>query len=247
MLKKFLSSLSKTGDVRKKISPDASIEEKINKESFSSVFYSQDGENAVLSAFYAEEPSYKGFYIDLGALHPFRFSNTQYFYEKGWRGINIDATPGSMNLFNEFRSEDINLEVGISSSSKSLTFYCFEEPALNSFNKELSELRISKGLKLIDKKKVKTSPINKILEKYLPKNKKIDFINMDLEGLEIEVLKSIDWKRYSPDYFLIEELSLANKDFANSNKSEIHKILLKNRYEMVAKTRRTLVFKRKIV
>lgn len=246
ILKKFLSSFSNSDDTKNKMSIEISLEKKVNKENFSNIFYSQDGEDMVLSAFYAEQPAYEGFYVDLGALHPFRFSNTQYFYEKGWRGINVDATPRSMKLFNEFRPNDINLEIGVSSSSKFLTFYCFEEPALNSFNKEISESRILKGLKLISKKKVKTLSINKILEKYLPENKKIDFINIDLEGLEIDTLKTIDWQKYAPDYFLIEELPLANKDLFGLNKSEIYKILLKNGYGIVAKTRRTLIFKRNI-
>ena len=67
-------------------------------------FYSQDGEDTLLMGFYEGSPEYKGFYIDIGALHPLRFSNTQIFYERGWHGINIDSTPGSMKLFNEVRS-----------------------------------------------------------------------------------------------------------------------------------------------
>ncbi len=61
----------------------------------------------IVASFYDSNPHYKGFYVDIGAHHPFRYSNTQFFYEKGWRGINIDATPGSMDRFKDFRPEDI--------------------------------------------------------------------------------------------------------------------------------------------
>ena len=65
--------------------------------------YSQEGEDLVLRKIFKKQD--KGFYVDVGAHHPKRFSNTFLLYKKGWNGINIDATPGSMKLFNKFRSE----------------------------------------------------------------------------------------------------------------------------------------------
>ena len=56
---------------------------KSRQQEFRKNFYSQDGEDTLLSAFYEGQPGYKGFYVDIGALHPLRFSNTQIFYEKG--------------------------------------------------------------------------------------------------------------------------------------------------------------------
>lgn len=73
--------------------------------------YSQEGEDMILHRIF--ERQCKGFYVDIGAHHPFRFSNTYLFYKRGWSGINIDAMPGSMNIFNKFRNRDINLEYGI--------------------------------------------------------------------------------------------------------------------------------------
>jgi hypothetical protein len=68
----------------------------LNKPVYYKRFYSIDGEDAILDSLYEGKPKYKGFYLDIGAYHPLRYSNTHYFYEKGWNGINIDATPGSM-------------------------------------------------------------------------------------------------------------------------------------------------------
>ena len=84
-----------------------------------------------------------GFFVDVGAHHPQRFSNTYYFYLKGWSGINIDAMPGSMKIFDDLRSRDINLEIPISDKSEILTYYEFDEPALNSFSLSLSHERIT--------------------------------------------------------------------------------------------------------
>lgn len=86
------------------------------------VFYSQDGEDALLSSFYERKKGYKGFFVDVGAHHPYRFSNTAYYYKKGWRGINIEPTPNLFNVFLKHRKRDINLNLGIG-SGETLTFY----------------------------------------------------------------------------------------------------------------------------
>lgn len=78
--------------------------------------YSQEGEDLILKRFFSNKE--KGFYIDIGAHHPKRFSNTYLFYSKGWNGINIDAMPGSMRLFNQIRKRDLNLEVPIAKKRK---------------------------------------------------------------------------------------------------------------------------------
>ena len=73
--------------------------------------YSQDGEDMVLRKIFKNQKM--GFYVDIGAHHPKRFSNTHLLYKKGWKGINIDATPGSMKLFNQLCPRDTNLELGV--------------------------------------------------------------------------------------------------------------------------------------
>ena len=106
---------------------------------YASLSYSQEGEDMILKRIFNEKKN--GFYIDVGAHHPKRFSNTHYFYLKGWRGINIDAMPSSMKLFNKQRPKDINLEIAISDKKEVLTYYGFNESALNSFSKEISNQR----------------------------------------------------------------------------------------------------------
>ena len=81
---------------------------------YSNISYSLQGEDMVLKELFADKN--QGFYVDVGAHHPFRFSNTYLFYKKGWRGINIDAMPRSMELFDKFRPRDINIECGVASN-----------------------------------------------------------------------------------------------------------------------------------
>ena len=103
-----------------------------NSLAFSNLSYSQEGEDLILNRFFNNKEN--GFYVDVGAHHPRRFSNTYSFYKKGWRGINIDALPGSMVAFNKERPNDINLEIGISKKESELLYYMFNEPALNTFS-----------------------------------------------------------------------------------------------------------------
>ncbi|NTW45585.1 MAG: FkbM family methyltransferase [Candidatus Moranbacteria bacterium] len=206
--------------------------------------YSQDGEDIVLAAFYESLPGYKGFYVDIGAFHPYRYSNTQYYYERGWSGINIDALPGSMELFNRKRVHDINIEAGISEVGGVLQYYSFREPALNSFNQEISELRIREGWELLGKESIRTLNINELLKQYVPEGKKIDFMNLDVEGLDYVILQSLDWDLYRPDFLLVEALDIVDRDIMEYEETEEYNFLRERGYSVLARTRRTLIFGR---
>lgn len=198
----------------------------------------------VLKSFYENKKGYKGFYVDVGAHHPVRYSNTYYFYKKGWRGLNIEPTPTAITPFNILRSRDINLNVGVGSAHKTLTFYCFNEPALNTFSEELA-LEVDKKdnkYKIIQRVKVEVVPLRDLLKKYLPAGVKIDFMTVDVEGLDFEVLKSNDWDKYSPEYLMVE----GHIDFEEIVNYDVYQFLAEKNYKLVAKTFRTLIFKYKI-
>lgn len=202
--------------------------------------YSQHGEDMVMKSFYDGMIGYKGFYVDIGAHHPIRFSNTQYFYKQGWRGINVDATPGSMKLFNLLRRRDINLEMGIAPEKGEMIFYCFDEPALNGFNADVAKDRDKNTrYKIIKEVKVPTMPLSGLFSQFLPKGQKVDFMTIDVEGLDLEVLKSNDWEKYRPDYLMVEDTF----DDNGFNESAIHKFLHSVNYKLVARTTLTSIYK----
>ena len=213
---------------------------------FSKKYYSQDGEDVILRSFYEYQKD-KGFYIDIGAYHPFGLSNTQLFYEIGWRGINIDARPDSMKLFRKVRKRDVNLEMGVSDKEGELEYFSFECANINSFDKRTSEEWINNGYKLKEIQKIKVFPINSILEKYVPEGQKISFISMDVEGFEERIIKSLDFKKFAPEYFLIEELDYVENDFMEYRTSLIYNLLKDKGYIVIAKTKRTVIFKQIIL
>ena len=201
--------------------------------------YSQEGEDMVLKRIFDNQTN--GFYIDIGAHHPKRFSNTYNFYLKGWKGINIDAMPKSMDLFNKIRPRDINLELGVGQKEEELYYHIFNEPALNSFSKELSETRdkAQDSYFIKDVIKVEVKPLNKILDTHLINNE-IDFLNVDVEGLDLDVLKSNDWSKYRPKFVLVEILSSNLHDI---DKDPIFQLMKEKNYIIFSKQVNTVFFK----
>ncbi len=192
--------------------------------------YSQEGEDIILNRIFNKN---KGFFVDVGAHHPFRFSNTYFFYKKGWRGINIDAAPGSMKLFNKFRKRDINLELAINSKRQKMDFFIFEEGALNSFSQELSEKRMAAGFPLKYKTEIVTSTLEEVLNAHNSEFETIDFLSIDVEGSDLDVLRSNDFKKYRPKVIIVEVL---NKGFKEVLESGINRFLEEQHYVLRAKS-----------
>ncbi|MAT57389.1 MAG: SAM-dependent methyltransferase [Ignavibacteriae bacterium] len=201
--------------------------------------YSQEGEDLILHKIFPDKKN--GFYVDIGAHHPFRFSNTYYFYRKGWRGVNIDAAPGSMKLFNKYRSRDINIEAAISNKIETLTYYKFNDPALNTFDKDLAQTRIGNKYKIISEEKIAAIPLKEILSKQ--KIGDIDFMSIDVEGLEMKVLESNDWNVYQPKILLVESIA---SDLVAIYNTELYKFINNMKYTLFAKTFNTLFFKKDV-
>jgi FkbM family methyltransferase len=160
--------------------------------------YSQSGEDMILNTILCDVR--RGFYVDVGANNPTIQSNTHFFYKKGWYGINIDALPGSMKIFNRMRPRDINLEVPISDKEEKLIYFMFSPSFYNSF---LEESAVLLKDKLIGKKKLTTKTLSWVLDNYST-NREIDFMTIDVEGLVFQVLKSNNWIKYRPKVLVIE-------------------------------------------
>jgi FkbM family methyltransferase len=166
--------------------------------------YAQEGEDRILMRYF--DGRKKGFYLDVGAHHPKLYSNTFLFYNQGWNGINIDAMPGSMEIFNKQRPRDINIEAAISKNTEKLPFYIFSDKALNTFSKDLADAREDKekGHYLVETKIINTIPLSEILEKYLPQNQHIDFMTLDIEGYDLNALESMNLNQFRPELILVE-------------------------------------------
>jgi FkbM family methyltransferase len=204
--------------------------------------YAQEGEDRVLARFIGSQE--KGFYVDIGAHHPQRFSNTYHFYLNGWSGINVDAMPGSMDEFKRIRPKDINLEMAISDKKESLTYYEFNETALNGFSKELSDERDGlRDYKVVATHQIETHTLTEILDENLPQGQTIDFMSVDVEGLDLQVLKSNNWEKYRPRFVLAESLQTI-ESIDSLKDSEIYCYMISSGYHLCAKLLCTIIFAR---
>lgn len=215
---------------------------KVSKDwEFINISYSQEGEDLVLDRIFESKPN--GFYVDVGAHHPKRFSNTYKFYCKGWSGINIDAMPGSMDIFEVIRPRDINLEIPVSKEVENLTYFIFNEPALNTFNEKEANLKSKiEGYYIIEKKILQTRPLSMILDEYLVNaNTPIDFMSIDVEGLDMQVLQSNNWSKYRPTYVLAEDLRVNNNNGLCGQ--QLLEYMTGIQYQLVGRTVNTVFFK----
>lgn len=201
--------------------------------------YSQEGEDLILSRIFSGQA--RGFYIDVGAHHPRRFSNTRLFYRRGWNGINIEPNPAAMSAFRSDRRRDVNLQLGVSDRAGTMTYYAFDEPALNTFDRELVDWRLANtSYKLIKTIEIPVVRLDSILQEHLPKGQGIDFMSVDVEGHDLAVLRSNDWTRYRPKCVLAEAIG---KSIEEDMRSEIFLYMKDCGYELLGKTYNTLVFR----
>lgn len=219
----------------------AQLRETYGAHFYASRSYSQEGEDLVLRRLFEGRPP--GVFVDVGAHHPHRFSNTYLLYCLGWRGINIDARPGGMAAFARHRPRDLSLELGVSGTPGELTFHVFEEPALNTFDAALAQQRLAEGWPLVGKRQVACQPLATILDRELPRleTQAIDLLSIDVEGLDLQVLRSSDWVRYRPSAVVVEVLAT---DLGALLQSEVAAFLASVGYRPYAKLVNSAVFVR---
>ena len=165
--------------------------------------YSQCGEDKFILNFFKNQK--KGLYLDIGAFNPIKYSNTYLLYKKGWKGINVDLNQTSIDLFNIFRTRDKNICAAISNKEEKVKVKI--ENIFSPLNKiyednlQKIDLNNSKTKNFY----VKTKKIHSLVKK------KFDFLNIDIEGHDFQVLKSIKLDYYSPKLVCIEILNFKKK------------------------------------
>ena len=174
----------------------------------------------------------KGVYVDVGCYHPFKGSLTLRLFKRNWSGINIDISKTSIDLFKISRNKDINLNLAVTNYDGE-TFY-FENSPINQQNSLIQSNEKQSKIK------IKCSTLNTILEEN--RIESFDYLNVDVEGAELNVIKGINFKKYFPKLISIENNNLLISDYMQT---EIYKILINNDYVFVNKIGVTNLFIRK--
>ena len=161
--------------------------------------YSQCGEDSFITKFFEKQK--KGIYLDVGAFNPIKYSNTYLLYKMGWNGTNVDLNQTSIDLFNIVRPNDRNICAAISDKEEKV------KVSIENIFSPLNTISLNRSKKLNSKsiKKnsyyIKSKKINKIVKN------RFDFLNIDVEGFDIKVLKSIKLNFYKPKLICIEILN----------------------------------------
>jgi FkbM family methyltransferase len=198
---------------------------------------SQEEEDLILERLFGGKRS--GFYVDVGAHHPRRFYNTRRFYKRGWRGINIEPKPDVLGLFQQKRKRDINLEYGVAVTEGDLIHFMFNEPALNSFDRTPSEQRQNNQYHIVGTRNVAVKRLSGILESNMPEPIDIDFMSIDLDEYDLQVLKANDGSRFRSEGVLVESPDF---DLGNPVADPVHIYLELQNYRLFAKTFNTLFY-----
>lgn len=214
-------------------------------------YYSQFGEDALIQTYFKNKAwnssgtlqiPKKGFYIDIGSYNPISLSNTFWFYNHGWSGITIDPTPGVKEAFDTLRPKDINIQIAISNEEGILKFYSWGRAGINTLKIEevTKSLLEDKNLKPPVEIDVVSLKLTSVLDKYLPLSQEIDFMSIDVEGNDLNVLQSNDWNKYRPEIVVVELLLDSIEVLIES---EVYLFMKDKNYELIYWAQPSLIFK----
>jgi FkbM family methyltransferase len=200
--------------------------------------FSQEGEDLALDKLLSGQRT--GLYVDVGCHHPFRFSNTYFFYRMGWSGVCIDPLPGTKRLFRRWRRRDVVVEAGVARGPGQLTYHMFDEPAVNTFDEALARERLATTpYKMVSTIHVPTNTLTYFLEQHCAPGRPIDFMSVDVEGFDLEVLESNDWDRFRPRILVVECLK---SELAKLSNEPTTQFLAQRGYAPYAKTGNSVLF-----
>ena len=172
-----------------------------------------------------------GVYVDVGCWHPVKASNSYFFYHRGWKGICIDPNPELINLYKKMRPNDVFINAGISDSKTPMEYYMLKESSMNTFNYDFL-VKHQLDTQILNTFKVPMYSLKSVLDKELKATDRLDFFDIDVEGFDLEVLKTNDWQMYRPKVIVVESDMALHDDLT----SDIVKYLDGVEYKLIGKS-----------
>jgi len=213
-------------------------------DSFSAVagnrFFSQLGEDMLLATYFRSKRKnsridefigrvrlHPGYYIDVGGYSPKRLSNSYWFYKRGWSGVTVEPNPEAKIWFRLLRPRDMHVCAAITDIESKVYYYSNGYSGVNFIS---NEVLTKEG---VNRTEISGLSLKSLIEKFVPMNQKIDFMSIDCEGHDLNVLKSNDWNKYRPEIVVAE----------TSEDSDVTKFMEANMYKVVAMTFGSVLYK----
>lgn len=145
-----------------------------------------------------------GFFVDVGCYHPTKYNNTFKLYRRGWRGVNIDLDHIKIAAFNLRRPADTNIVAAVSDKEETVTlcstgFYTVTQTIDAGAMEKLRRRGVP-----VELKPIRTRTLSSILDETEFRGRKIALLSIDVEGIELKVLQSLDFERYQPKVIIVE-------------------------------------------
>lgn len=204
-------------------------------------YFSQLGEDAVLASYFQQRVDHKwgsfwntpcvtkGYYIDIGAYSPKRLSNSYYFYRQGWHGITVEPNKEAEKWFRLLRPRDTHICAAITDEDKKLNYYSGGYSGVNFISDE--EIKKTGFTRY----EINGLTLKSLIAQYVPKATNIDFLSVDCEGHDLQVLKSNDWMLYRPSIVIAETTA----------DSELTDFMVAQKYEVIAWVLGSVLYRRK--
>ncbi len=172
----------------------------------------------------------KGTYLDIGCFEPITFSNTYFFYLRGWNGLVVDPNPDLVKLFARERPSDTFINKGISSQSGELKYYRLPHSlsSMNTFDiKFLEEKNLVNFIE--DEITIPLTTMSTLVSEYGLSG--VDFLDVDVEGMDLEVLGSNNWDKFRPTVTMVE----TEKEIEEDLQGDLYRFMIDRDYTLMSK------------
>jgi FkbM family methyltransferase len=200
------------------------------------VSFAQNGEDLMVWSLFQRLGITRPTYLDIGAHHPYRLSNTALLHYLGSRGMNIEADPQLHAAFVKHRPRDINLNIGIAAEAGTMTFFRMEDRSLNTFSSEEAQ-RLSREYHMPIREEIAV-PVMAIRQLLDEQRFRPDFLSIDVEGKDLEILRTYDFKRHRPAVICAETISFLDQ----LKNQELISYLLGQGYQVYADSQINTIF-----
>jgi FkbM family methyltransferase len=163
--------------------------------------FSQFGEDVAIRKLL--NPQHSGTYVDVGAHHPFKGSNTAFLYLLGWKGLVVEPNPTYAPIYKKRRPRDVYVIAGVAETESQLEYFEFGEDVLNTFSAERAE-RLKATRQLVRKQTIACRPLYDLVKEHLGETH-VDLLSVDCEGLDLAVLRSARLELLKPTVLVIED------------------------------------------
>jgi FkbM family methyltransferase len=196
--------------------------------------WSQCGEDLILRYLFDLLHIARPSYIDIGAHHPWHYNNTYLFYRQGARGVNVEPDPELHAGLRRWRRRDLNLNTGIGPNEAEMDFYVMSSRTLSTFSAAEARKYVEQhGQRIVDTRRIKVQTFAQAVARL---GRTPDLVSLDVEGLDLDILRSIDFSRHRPHAFCVETISYAEGDGSGVKNPAIHALMLEKDYMLYADT-----------